>query len=380
MKDLTEIRKEIDEVDTKLLELYEKRLLLAEDVARFKIENGKKVYDKEREIAKLKALSSLAHDDFSAQGINQLFEQIMSTSRKKQYTILAEHGLLDDMDFSGKDSFDFTGKKVVYQGVEGAYSQLALKQFFGDYVLDSDTFHVKTWKDAMEAIVSGKADYAVLPIENSSAGSITENYDLLMDYDVTIIGQQIINVNHSLLGIKGANISDIKSVYSHPQALMQCSKYLSNKHSDWSQNAVLNTAVAAKKVSDDNDKSKASIGSILNANIYGLDVLEECIQDNTENQTRFIIVGSNKEYLNTADKISICFELPNTDGSLYGILSHFAFNGLNMSLIESRPIKGKNWEYRFFIDITGNLKQEAVMNALLGIREEASFFKVLGNY
>lgn len=377
MKDLSEIRLEIDAVDKEILRLYEERLKLAEDVAEYKIANGKKVYDKEREIAKLDALSSQAEGDFAKQGVRELFEQIMSTSRKKQYQILSKHGLLSEIDFTPIDKPDYSQSRICYQGVEGAYSQQAMLSFFGDQCKNS--FNVHTWRDAMEAIKNKKADYAVLPIENSSAGTISENFDLLLEYGMSIVGEQFLRINHALLANKDADISDITSVYSHPQALSQCSKYLL-KNNNWNACACENTAVAAKLVKDSNDKTLAAIGSELNADIYGLKILDKAIQNNIQNETRFIIVSDKKEYVRDSKKISIVLEISNEPGSLYQAISHFIFNGLDMTSIQSRPIPGRNWEYSFFIDVIGNLSDPAVKNALLGLREEAGYFRILGNY
>ena len=377
MRDLKEIREELDKIDQQILALYERRLDLAEDVAVYKEAHKKPVYDRQREFQKLETLKGMAGDDFSRQGVQELFEQIMSASRKKQYRYLAKRGLAEKPAFVCQEQFDFTDVKVVYQGVEGAYSQVAMQAFFPQA---RKTFHVGTWRDAMEAIRLKKADYAVLPIENSSAGVVAENYDLLTEYDVAIVGEQIIGVDHALLGVRGSDISDITCVYSHPQALMQCASYLEREHPDFATISVKNTAEAACKVKKDGQKNQAAIAGRKNAEIYGLTVLEESIQDNKQNQTRFLIISGEKKYLSSADKISICFELPNEKGSLYHILSHFIFNGLNMSRIESRPLLGRNWEYRFFVDFTGNLGEEAVINALFGLREETSGLKILGNY
>lgn len=377
MKELALTRKEIDRIDQKILALFEERLALSKDVAEYKISHKKNVYDKEREREKLEHLASLASDDFSRQGIVELFEQIMSTSRKKQYRLLAEHGLLESHSYTSYETFDFTGSKVVFQGVEGAYSQKALQAFFGDEV---QSFCVDTWREAMEVITRGEADYAVLPIENSTAGIVAQNYDLLIEYDVSIIGEQVIRIDHALLGCPGAKLSDIRTVYSHPQALMQCSVYLEQTHPEFESKSMRNTAVAAQTVREENDVTKAAIAGIENARRYGLEILDEKIQDNKENETKFIIVCRDKKFLKTADKVSLSFELPNEKGSLYHILSHFIFNGLNMTKIESRPRVGRNWDYRFFVDFQGNLEQEEVRNALRGLKEETDSFKILGNY
>lgn len=378
MKDLKDIRIEIDDVDKQILALFEKRMGLACDVAEYKISVGKKVYDKQREDEKLEALSSLATDDFSKQSVYELYSQIMSISRKKQYQILAKHGQSVDMGYTPIDDFDFSKSVVCFQGVEGAYSQIAMNEFFSDSIQKS--FHVDTWRSAMEAIKDGSADYAVLPIENSSAGSVAENYDLLSEYDVSIIGEQILKVDHALLGLKGAKIEDIKTVYSHPQAIMQCDGYIRAEHMDWNVEALHNTAVSAMKVRNDSDISQAAIGSKLNAEIYDLEILEEGIQDIKTNETRFIIVTKEKVFKKDAKKISLCLEIEHEAGSLYKILSHFIFNGLNLSCIESRPIKDVNWQYRFFIDLEGNLLDDSVKNALVGLNEECALVRILGNY
>lgn len=376
MRDLLEIREQIDKIDSQIVELYEKRMECTTQVAEYKIATGKKVFDKEREISKLEKLESLASNQFNQRSVRELFELIMSISRKRQYQLLTEHGLSEKIDFTCVEELNFSGARVVFQGVEGAYSEAAMREFFGS---DIDSFHVETWRDAMEAIRDHKADYAVLPIENSSAGSVTENYDLLVEYDNCIIGEQIIKIEHVLLGLPEAELSDITQVYSHPQALMQCSKVL-EEHRNWEKTSVKNTAVSAKKVKEDGDKSQAAIASRLTADIYGLKILKEHLANNENNYTRFMIVTGRHVYEKKAAKVSICFEIPHESGSLYQMISHFIFNGINMTKIESRPIQGRNWEYRFFIDFEGNLNDSAVQNALDGLRAETNKLKILGNY
>lgn len=378
MRDLKDIRVEIDQVDKDILELFLRRMELACQVAEFKIATGKKVYDKAREEEKLDKLAGYVEDDFSKQAVKELYTQIMSISRKKQFALIRESGSSFESGFSQVDEFDFSDATVCFQGVQGAYSQLAMIEFFGDSMKDS--FHVDTWRDAMDAISSGEADYAVLPIENSLAGSIEENFDLLSEYNVAIIGQQILKVNHALLGVKGASISDIKTVYSHPKAIAQCDEYIRTKHMDWDVKNLHNTAVSAQKIRDDGDISQAAIGSEYNATLYDLQVLEAGIQDNKNNETRFIIVSKDKKFKKDATQIGLCIELAHEPGSLYRVLSNLMFNGINMNRIESRPIKGVNWQYRFFIDIDGNLNDEAILNALVGLDEECDSLRILGNY
>lgn len=375
MKDLLELRDEIDVIDNKIVELYEKRMEIAAGVAEYKISTGKKVFDKEREESKLNTLSAKASSDFNKHGVRELFEQIMAMSRKKQYQLLTEHGILEEEEFEMVDSLDYSKARIVFQGVEGAYSQQAMMEYFGD---DCDGYNVDTWKDAMEAIKNGEADFAVLPIENSSAGIVSENYDLLVEYDNYIVGEQIIKIDHALLGIPGAKKEDIQFVYSHPQALMQCDEYLNDMEIE--KISVRNTAMAAKKIKDDGKLNRGAIASSKTADIYDLEVIDSAIQNNKKNLTRFIIVTGNKVYAKSAKNISICFEIPHESGSLYHMLSHFIYNNINMTNIQSRPIKDQNWEYRFFVDFEGTFKDTAVLNALRGLKEETISLQILGTY
>lgn len=376
MKDLLELRDEIDQIDREIVRLFEDRMQISEDVARYKIANGRKVFDKEREKSKLDTLTGLADSDFNRHGIAELFQQIMSMSRKLQYQLLTENGAAGRLPFIAVDDIERENIRVVYQGVEGAYSHAAMRIYFGENV---NCYHVKKFRDAMEAIAEGSADYAVLPIENSSAGIVADNYDLLVNFENYIVGEQIVKCEHCLLGLPGTEISDIKRVYSHQQALSQCEEYL-DAHREWQLIPYDNTARAAKKIAEEGDKSQAAVGSRFAAELFGLEVLAEHIYYNEANSTRFIIVTNQRIFRKNASKISICFELPHQSGSLYNILSHFIYNNLNMNKIESRPIPGRNWEYRFFVDFDGNLNDSAVKNALRGIREEAINMRILGNY
>lgn len=376
MLDLGKIREEIDSIDSRIVQLFEERMKLAEEVAEFKIETGKAVFDKKREEEKLSALTAMAGSSFNACGVQELFSHIMSISRKRQYQLLAEHGREPNLGYEFVEKLPVEHVRVVFQGVEGAYSFAAMHTFFGENI---DSFHVKTFKEAMEAIHSGRADYAVLPIENSTAGSVQDCYDLLAEYEHSIVGEQIIQIDHALLGVKGSSLSDIRSVISHPQALAQCRKYLEN-HPEWDQREYLNTALAAKLVAEEQNKSKAAIASRYAAEYFGLEVLNDKPLSQEGNSTRFIIVSGRHIYTPDASKISICLELPHKSGTLYNILSHMIYNNLNMTKIESRPIPERTWEYRFFVDFEGNLNESAVKNALLGIEQEAVSLRVLGNY
>ena len=375
MENLLELRNEIDAIDKEIVGLFQKRMKISSEVAEYKISTGKKVFDRAREEEKIRAVTELADNDFNRHGIEELFQQIMSMSRKLQYQLLAQNGVVGRLPFIAVEEIEKSRVRVVFQGVEGAYSEAAMKAFFQD---DITSFHVEHWRDAMEAIAEGSADFAVLPIENSTAGSVSDMYDLLMEFENYIVGEQVIPIEHCLLALPGTKMEEIKRVYSHPQSLMQSARYLSEH--DWQQISMQNNAFAALKVAKDKDQTQAAIASAYAGEKFGLKVLADKIYDNEANSTRFIIVTNQRIFRWDAKKISISFEVPHTSGSLYNILSHFIYNNLNMTKIESRPIPGRNWEYRFFIDFEGNLNDGGVKNALRGIREEANNMRILGNY
>ena len=374
--DLLELRGRLDVIDEKIVALYEERMAISSQVADYKIETGKKVFDKVREEEKLKKVRSLTHDPFNAHGVQELFEQIMSMSRKLQYQKLVEAGSLGRLPFIGVDRLETERARVVFQGAEGAYSQMAMLRYFGEQV---KSFHVETFREAMMSIEEGSADFAVLPIENSTAGIVSEIYDLLVEFENYIVGEQIIEIEHCLMGLPGTALSQIKTVYSHPQSLMQSARYL-NEHEDWRQVSLKNNAFAARKVSEEGDRTQAAIASEQAAKIYGLDILAQGVNQSDTNSTRFIIVTNQKIFRKDAGKISICLEVPHESGSLYHMLSHFIYNNLNMTKIESRPIEDRNWEYRFFIDFEGNFADGAVKNAVRGLRAEPRNLRILGNY
>lgn len=374
--DLLECRELIDKIDNEMIRLFEERMKVCENVAEYKIRTGKKVLDPERERQKLSSLREKAHGEFNQLGAQELFQQIMAISRKRQYQLLTEHGVTEEEKLEMVDELPLNDVTVVFQGVEGAYSYAAMREYFQD---DIQSYHVKTWRDAMEEVVAGRADYAVLPIENSTAGIVAGIYDLLTEYELSIVGEQIIRPEHVLLGLPEASIDDISCVCSHPQALAQCGEYLET-HPTWEKKETENTAGSAKKVREDADKTQAAIASRQAGELYGLKILAENICYNGQNATRFVIVSKKTIYVKDAHKISIFFELPHESGTLYNMLSHIIYNGLNMTKIESRPILGRNWEYRFFVDFEGNLRDSAVKNALRGIEAEANRMRILGNY
>jgi len=375
VRDLSEIRVDIDVLDQEILNLYMKRMDLAAEVADYKMANHKPVLDVSRENDKLEKLSSMVEDADNKQGIRELFSQIMSQSRKKQYRLLGDNEGEEPFGFSMREELPLKDATVVYQGVEGAYSHIASMEFFPEA---KSLYNVKSWRDAFLELQNHKADYAVLPIENSRAGAVTEIYDLLHEFPGWIVGEKVLPVRHVLYGV--GELSQITDIYSHPQALMQCSEFLQKENASIHVHSVPNTAMAAKKVMELNDPSCGAICSPLCGELYHLNPLATEIGDDPDNKTRFLIISSQSMYLKESNCVSISFELPDNTGSLYHILSHFIFNGLNMSRIESRPIIGKDWEYRFFVDFEGNLSQKEVISAILGLKEETQSFRILGNF
>lgn len=374
--DLSQIRDEIDQVDQKIVELFQKRMELAGEVAASKRESGKAIYDRQREAEKLERLAALADSEFNRHSIEELFLQIMSISRRYQYHILGDREQRISQEFTPVEALQILpDTKVVYQGVPGAFSEQAMLEFFGSSI---SGFHVEQFEDVLNVLEAEQADYGVLPIENSSAGFVTGIYHLLQEHEVTIVGGIALEVEQALLGVPGATLEDIRTVYSHPQGLLQTKPYL--EAHGWKQVSLANTAVSAKKIQQDGEISQAAVASVRAAQLYGLEVIQPCINTQKGNKTRFLVISKKKEYTRKADIISISFSLPHESGSLYNTLGHFIFNGLNMTSIESEPLPDRQWEYRFFITFEGNLSSSSVQNALAGIRSESSDFKLLGNY
>lgn len=372
--DLAESRKKIDEIDREIVRLYEERMGVAADVAAYKRSTGKKVYDPEREDEKIQMLRALAKDEFNKIGVEDLFRQIMSASRKYQYQILGAEQR--ELPFRPVEHLNVDqDTRVVCFGEHGAYTEQAMEEVFGKEIT---VFHKASFREVMQAVADGEAKYGVLPIENTSTGGITDIYDLLVSYDVTIVAEHVVKVEQALMGKKGAKIEDIRMVYSHPQGLMQCATFL-EEHPDMSAKSYSSTSGAAKKVAEEDDMTQAAIASTRAADIFGLDILKESINFENQNYTRFIVISNQKIFLQNANKISLCFEIKHQAGALYNMLANFYYNDLNLTKIESRPMENRNWEYRFFVDIEGNLNTPEVGNALASIKEFASQLKILGN-
>lgn len=374
IQDLSVTREEIDKVDKQIVELIEKRMNLALQVAEYKMSTGKPIYDRQRELEKLDKLGHMASTEFNAKSVQELFLQIMSVSRRYQYRVIGDRDHVIEKMFTKIAHLNITDKtKVVYAGVPGAFAETAMVGYFGEKINGAN---VKDFHEVAQSVAEGKADYGVLPIENSTAGFVNGIYDLLDRFSLSIVGEQKVCVNQCLLGIPGTELSDVKTVFSHPQGLMQSKQYL--EQTDWKQVSMANTALSAKKVHDDMDKTQVAIASQRAAQIYGLSVLNPKLNVSDNNTTRFVIVSKKREYEEKANKVSISFSLPHTCGTLYNILAHFIFNNVNMTSIESIPLSGKQWEYCFFVDFEGNLGDVDVVNALKGIMAETENFRILG--
>jgi chorismate mutase/prephenate dehydratase len=374
MIDLQDSRKKIDEVDRKLVELFEYRMQLTMDVAEYKRSVGKPIYDPVREEEKLAAVQLLAGNEFNKKAVSDLFFQIMSMSRKLQYM------LLDNSESLGFEPVNHIscpkGTKVVYFGEKGSYTEQAMLEYFN---MEAEGIAKETFAQVMKAVRDKEADYGVLPIENSSTGTLSDIFDLLAEYDNYIIGEHLIKIEHNLWGLKDAKLSDITKVYSHRQGLLQCSEFL-KQNSRMEQLDGVSTSGSAKRILEDADVTQAAIASKRAGQCYGLKLLKESIHNEEHNSTKFIIISNKKIYDKNAQRVSICFALPHKSGSLYHMLSHFIYNNINMTRIESRPIAGKAFEYRFFIDIEGNPDMPQIKNALHCIRDEAIDMKILGSY
>lgn len=377
--ELKELRVELDRLDRELVRLYERRLELCSEVAAEKLKTGRAVLDSEREQQKLDSVAMLVGNDFDKKAVRELYSQIMTVSRRLQLGILREQGHDEEL-FSGyvrTESLDRKARRVVYQGVEGAYAHIAAMRIFGE---DGDISPVATWREGMDRVSRGAADSMVLPIENSSHGVVYDNLDLLLEYpELSILEETDISVEHALMACEGADMQSIRRIFSHPQALGQCSLFL-RAHPEIEAVPVLNTALAAKTVAESGDKSLGALASEVSAEIYGLSILKRRVNQESSNTTRFLVLGREKVYTENASKVSICFELAHRPGALYNILGNFRFNDVNMRMIQSRPVPDRPFDYRFFVDIEGSLSDESIKNALNGIRQETTMLRILGCY
>ena len=374
--ELSEIRTKIDAVDDQLLDLFLERMHLSEEVAAYKNEHRLPILNKERERAILAKVTEKSGD--KERYAYHLFSTLFELARSRQ----AE--LIDDPTKVGAqikasladvgEVFPQTGL-VACQGVEGANSQVASDRI----VPRGNLVYVKTFQAVVSAVESGLCKFGVLPIENSSNGSVRAVYELLQDHNLTIVRSTRLCIRHELLALPGVKMSDITEIYSHEQAIGQCSRFLNGL------NGVRvipcdNTAAAAKMVAEKGDRHAAAISSHPCAALYGLDVVSDEIQDSDNNYTRFICVTKDPAIYAGANRISLIIACDNKPGALYDILSKLAALGINMTKLESCPVTGRNFEFIFFLELEASVQEPGVLAMLEELERSCAGFHFLGNY
>ena len=380
MSELEDYRRQIDDIDARLVELFLKRMEVTGRVGAYKKANGIPVLDAERERRVIAAKTALTDDPARRADLAVLYESIMAISRRQQRTLVREGA--EDAGYARwlkalkRRRSPVRDPRVVYQGEPGAYSEEAAAGFFGEGVRAKG---LPWFGDVFEALAAGGADYAVLPIENSSTGSIRQVYDLLAQYDFSLVGEWQVKVEHCLAALPGVTLEEIETVYSHEQGLQQCDRFLDSRRS-WTRVPTLDTAGSAKQVAASGDRTAAAICSKRAAKLYGLRVLAEGINHNAANVTRFVVASPVPELREGRNKISALFSLPHQTGSLHEILTIFAVQGLNLQKIESRPIPGRGWEYLFFLECTGDLLAPGMDGVLHELSQLTADFRVLGNF
>lgn len=364
---LVQCRDQIDRIDAQLMALFEERMNVVLGVARYKEANNMPIFHKQREIEVIaKNIARLENKELAPYA-DDFLHSLMDVSKNYQCDAM---GLREvPLGKSGEVTIGF-------QGVPGSFSEEALLHYFG---ADYETHHYKSFEDVFEALKYEHVQYGILPIENSSTGSITQVYDLLKKYGFYIVGETRIKIEHHLLGLQGAKINGLTSVYSHEQGLEQSSDYLRTLP-QCQQIPYHNTAMSAKFVKDSQDETKAAIGSRRAAEIYGLEILKPAINNAKENVTRFIIVGKQPESNMLCDKMTLVFTLPNEAGSLYEQLTTFAKEGINLLKIESRPVGDGSFSYFFYLDVEGNSEDEKIKSVIGLLTKQTQEFRVLGCY
>ncbi|MGI6664193.1 MAG: prephenate dehydratase [Christensenellaceae bacterium] len=373
---LENIREEIDAVDHTLLQAFIKRMELSQEVAAYKAANNLPTYSKERE----RNILARVADEAGAYGsyARILYHTLFELSKSHQRQLRAEATDLTQKILTATQStpvlFPEEGL-IACQGVEGAYSMQAAEKLFPK----GNIMYFKTFENVCAAVEQGLCRYGVLPVENSIHGTVNEVYDLMHAHQFHIVRSTKLQIRHALLAKEGVSFDDIKTVYSHPQALGQCSKFLESQPQIKAV-PVENTAVSAKQVAERDCKDAAAIASTNCASLYDLRVLRENIENAAYNETRFICIAKEPEIYPGANRISILLSLPHAPGSLYTLISKFYALGINLTKLESRPIPGSDFSFRFYFDFDASVLSEeivALLNELASLYEDFSF---LGNY
>ena len=354
---LQQARAEIDTVDAEMAALFERRMRAVADVVRYKAETGKPVFDAAREAAVLDKNTARITDEALRPYYRAFLSDAMSISRAYQRARL------------GRDT-------AAYQGVPGAWSHIALRRLFPFARETACT----TWGEVFDAVQNGDAQFGVLPFENSNAGDVSTVLDLLYTHPDIIIARMCdLPIRQDLLGVPGAKVDEITQVFSHEQGFAQCPKFL-GEHPAWVTTPYFNTAIAARHVAEMGDKHCAAIASRLAAKHYGLEILAPDIHTFDGNHTRFIVVSASPTPIGIPDKATVTFTLRHERGTLMRALSSFVAMGMNMTHIESRPLHNSNWEYCFYVDLTGNLR-DSNLGVLMGsLQGDCENCRLLGVY
>ncbi len=372
--DLIDLRNEIDKIDEQLIPLLQKRMNISKQVAEYKVKRGLPVLNEKREQEILDSVKEKCAEDGDA--IATVFSATMDASRAIQHNIMesgADIRKLITCAVSDKDAFS-EETTVACAGVEGSYADETALILFKNASIK----HYRIFEDVFEAVNKGEAPFGIVPVENSTAGSVHDVYDLIIKYRFYVAGSYSLEVNHCLCARKGVDYADIDEVYSHPQALAQCSEFL--KNFAFTGVNYTNTAAAAKFVAE---SGRMDIGVICSADAakkYGLQILKTGIQNISNNRTRFIVISKKLVIENNADKISLIFTTPHTTGSLYRILGRFSMAGLNLTKLESRPVGNGEFSYFFYVDLLGNIKDKKTLDLICALYSELPDFKFLGNY
>ncbi len=373
---IEDIRKEIDCIDDEIANLFEKRLEKVKQIGLQKQKTNTMIYSPQREKEILNRVTKGKSEEQKLY-IKNLFENIMfqSKSYQRKYVSCASK-IADKIKQSAKDGYsEFPiSASVACQGVDGAYSGIAAEKLFEL----SDITYFKNFEGVFNAVDKGLCEYGVLPIENSTAGSVLAVYDLMKKHSFYIVKSVRMQISHVLAVKSGGTLDKIKTIYSHEQAISQCNEYIKKLSVD--SVCMENTAVAAKMVSSSEDDTIACICSEKCARLYGLKVLEKGIQDNANNFTRFICISKDLRIIKGADKISIMTSLENKPGSLNKTLSLFASEGLNLSKLESRPIPNCQFEFMFYFDFEGDIAKDGVINLIAELDNNSDKFAFLGAY
>ncbi len=366
---LKSLRNEFDDIDRQLVSLFEKRMKLGEKVAEIKRAGNIAITDEKREQAVVDNAVKLVEKGFRGE-VTAFMRVLISLSKSRQRRILIEieeEKLLDAPRTPVKE-----GVKVAYQGVPGAWGEQAVMALFQDVSIDN----LESFEDVFIAVKDRKVNYGVVPIENSQTGAIGEVYDLLRKYGCYIVGQTWVPIRHCLMGTKGAALTDIREVLSHPEGFGQCREFLKNR--SWDLTACRNTAVAAEVVAGKNESRFAAIGSKRAAQLNGLDILVPDIMTHSENKTRFIVIADEPEYDETSNIVSVIFRTLHRSGALCDVLFPLMSEGINLTRIESRP--GTDERYCFFADLQGNIDDPAVASAIRQAASSCGYLEVLGCY